>query len=98
MSRYSQALRGTSAVTDAPILDVWQERGYEGEPYIVAWELTASESKGRPVQHRGAQRISENLFYQLQRRDTVRVRFIPDQPAISALDPQWVAAIEQHSA
>ncbi|WP_157042737.1 hypothetical protein [Roseiflexus castenholzii] len=50
------------------------------------------------MQHRGAQRISENLFYQLQRRDTVRVRFIPDQPAISALDPQWVAAIEQHSA
>ncbi|MGB9755057.1 hypothetical protein [Roseiflexus castenholzii] len=96
--RYAQLLRTASAVTDAPILDVWQERGYEGEPYIVAWELTASDSKGRPVQHRGAQRISKELFHQLQQRDALQVRFVPDQPAISALDPQWVAAIEQHSA
>lgn len=96
--RYAQLLRTASAVTDAPILDVWQEQRYEGEPYIVAWELTASDSKGRPVQHRGAQRISTNLFHQLQRRETVQLRFIPDQPAISALNPQWVAAIEQHSA
>lgn len=96
--RYAQLLRTASAVTNAPILDVWQERGYEGEPYIVAWELTFSDGKGRPVQHRGAQRISKNLFHQLQRRDTVQVRFVPDQPAISTLDLQWVAAIEQHSA
>ncbi len=96
--RYAQLLRTASAVTDAPILDVWQERGYEGEPYIVAWELTFSDGKRRPVQHRGAQRISKKLFHQLQQRDAVQVRFVPDQPAIAALDPQWVAAIEQHSA
>jgi hypothetical protein len=96
--RFSQALRAASAVAEAPILDVWHERGFEREPYIVAWELTASDGKGRPVQRRGAQQISKKLFHHLQQCDTVRVRFVPHQPDISALDPQWVAAIEQHIA
>jgi len=40
MYRFAQSLRNATAVAEAPILDVWQDEGFEGEPYIVAWELT----------------------------------------------------------
>lgn len=96
--RFSQALRSASAVADAPILDVWQELGFDDEPYIVAWELTASDGKGHTVRQRGSQRISKELYHLLQQRDTVRVRFVPHQPTIAALDSQWVAAIKQNAA
>lgn len=96
--RFSQALRTAHAVADAPILDVWQEQQYEGEPYLVAWELTATDAKSQSTRFRQAQRISETLYHRLHQRDTVRVRFVPHQPELAVLDPQWVAAIGRHAA
>lgn len=96
--RFSQALRMAHAVADAPILDVWQEQGYEGEPYLVAWELTVTDAKGQSTRFRQAQCISETLYHRLQQHHTVRVRFVPDRPTFSTLDPQWVAAIKQNAA
>jgi hypothetical protein len=48
MYRFAQSLRNATAIAEAPILDVWQEEGFEGEPFVVAWELTAPPDRERP--------------------------------------------------
>jgi hypothetical protein len=97
MYRFAQSLRNATAVTEAPILGVWQDEGFEGEPFVVAWELTATHRQGKTMRYRQAQQIDKEIYDCLQTRTTVQVRYAPDQPDISILDEQWVAAIESAS-
>ncbi len=97
MYGFAQSLRNATAIAEAPILDVWQDEGFEGEPFVVAWELTATHRQGETMRYRQAQRIGEELYYRLQTRATVQVRYAPDQPDISMLDERWVAAIKSAS-
>ncbi len=94
MYRFAQSLRNATAVAEAPILDVWQDEGFEGEPFVVAWELTATHRQGKTMRYRQAQQIGEELYHRLQTRVTVQVRYAPEQPEIAMLDEQWVAAIK----
>ena len=97
MYRFARSLRNATAVAEAPVLDVWQDEGFEGEPFVVAWELTVIDRYGRTIRCRQAQKISKELHDYLQTRATVQVHYAPDQPDIAMLDEQWVAAIESAS-
>jgi hypothetical protein len=94
MYRFAQSLRNATAIAEAPILDVWQEEGFEGEPFVVAWELTAPPRQGKTMRYRQAQKIDKELYECLQTRATVQVRYAPDQPDMSMLDERWVAVIK----
>ncbi|ABQ88487.1 hypothetical protein RoseRS_0044 [Roseiflexus sp. RS-1] len=94
MYRFARSLRNATAVAEAPVLDVWQYEGFEGEPFVVAWELTVIDRYGRTIRYRQAQKIGKELHDYLQTRATVQVRYTPDQPDIAMLDEQWVAAIK----
>jgi hypothetical protein len=94
MYRFAQSLHNATAVAEAPILDVWQDEGFEGEPFVVAWELTVIDRYGRTIRYRQAQKIDKELYDCLQTRATVQVRYAPDQPDTSMLDEQWVTAIK----
>jgi hypothetical protein len=94
MYRFAQSLRNATAVTEAPILGVWQDEGFEGEPFVVAWELTVIDRYGMAMRYRQAQKIDKELYDCLQTRATVQVRYAPDQPDMSMLDEQWVTAIK----
>ena len=94
MYRFAQSLHNATAVAEAPILDVWQDEGFEGEPFVVAWELTVIDRYGKTRRYRQAQKIGKELYDCLQTRATVQVRYAPDQPDMSMLDEPWVAAIK----
>jgi hypothetical protein len=94
MYRFAQSLHNATAVAEAPILDVWQDEGFEGEPFVVAWELTVIDQYGKTRCYRQAQKIDKELYDCLQTRATVQVRYAPDQPDTSMLDEQWVTAIK----
>jgi hypothetical protein len=91
--QFAQSWRKAEAVAEAPILDVWQDEGFEYEPYMVAWELEVNRH-GTPVRYRQAQRISEEMYYRLQILEKVRVRYLPERPDVSALDEEWMASIK----
>ena len=88
MYRFAQSLHNATAVAEAPILDVWQDEGFEGEPFVVAWELTVIDRYGMAMRYRQAQKIDKELYDCLQTRATVQVRYAPDQPDTSMLDEQ----------
>ena len=64
--------------------------------FFVAWELTATDQDGQPLRLQQAQKIyGYRLYGCLKMRRTVRVRYAPEQPNISILDEEWVAAIQK---
>ncbi len=84
-----------TALTDCPVLDVWNYEDSEGDfHHFVAWELTVIDRYGRTIRYRQAQKIDKELYDCLQTRATVQVRYAPDQPDISMLDERWVAAVK----
>ncbi|WP_448542327.1 hypothetical protein, partial [Roseiflexus sp.] len=84
-----------TALTECPVLDVWNYEDSEGDfHHFVAWELTVIDRYGKTRRYRQAQKISKELHDYLQTRATVQVRYAPDQPDISMLDEQWVAAVK----
>ncbi|MGQ9547665.1 MAG: zinc-ribbon domain-containing protein [Roseiflexus sp.] len=93
MYRFAQSLRHATTVAEAPILNIWQEMGYDTEPYIVAWELTVVAGDGTTMRYRQAQQIGKKMYHLLQTHETVRVRYVPEKPDISGLDEQWEAGI-----
>jgi hypothetical protein len=94
---------------ECPILDVWKkDKDYDDERYdndksssspsfFVAWELTATDQDGQPLYLQQAQEIDNDLYDCLKMRRTVRVRYAPEQPDVSILDEEWVAAIQKSS-
>ncbi|MBO9365435.1 MAG: hypothetical protein J7466_11370 [Roseiflexus sp.] len=84
-----------TALTECPVLDVWNYEDYEGIfHHFVAWELTVIDRYGMAMRYRQAQKIDKELYECLQTRATVQVRYAPDQPDIAMLDERWVTAIK----
>lgn len=85
--RYSfhRQLQAATAITDAPMIDCWIENAFEGEPGVIAWELVISQPDGKEVRLRQAQLIDPSLVARWHHAATVPVRYLPANPAVSAL-------------
>jgi hypothetical protein len=107
--RLEKLLKKATFRVECPILDVWKkDKDYDDERYdndksssspsfFVAWELTATDQDGQPLYLQQAQEIDNDLYDCLKMRRTVRVRYAPEQPDVSILDEEWVAAIQKSS-
>ena len=83
---------------DCPILDIWKDDDSESTLYFIAWKLSATDQHGQPLRLQQAQKFNDDKLYNcLKTRETVRVRYAPEQPDISILDEEWVAAIQKSS-
>lgn len=83
---------------DCPVLDMWKDDDSESTSYFIAWELTATDQYGQPLRLQQAQKIYDDKLYDCPKmRETVQVRYAPEQPDISILDEEWVAAIQKSS-
>ena len=106
--RLEKSLKKATFRVECPILDVWKkDKDYDDERYdndkissspsfFVAWELTATDQHGQPLRLQQAQKFNDDKLYNcLKTRRTVRVRYAPEQPDVSILDEEWVAAIQK---
>jgi hypothetical protein len=91
-----RSLKKATARVDCPVLDIWKDDDSESTLYFIAWELTATDQHGQPLRLQQAQKFNDDKLYNcLKTRRTVRVRYAPEQPNISILDEEWVAAIQK---
>lgn len=93
-----RSLKKATSRVDCPVLDMWNDDDSESTSYFIAWELTATDQHGQPLRLQQAQKFNDDKLYNcLKTRKTVRVRYAPEQPNISILDEEWVAAIQKSS-
>lgn len=82
---FFRQLQLATTITDAPIIDCWIEDAFEGEPGVIAWELTITKPDGKEVRLRQAQLIDPALVATWQQSTTVPVHYLPANPTVSAL-------------
>jgi len=91
-----RSLKKATSRVDCPVLDIWKDDDSESISYFIAWELMATDQHGQPLRLQQAQKIhGYRLYGCLMMCRTVRVRYAPEQPTISILDEEWVAAIQK---
>ncbi len=91
-----RSLKKATSRVDCPVLDIWKDDDSESISYFIAWELMATDQHGQPLRLQQAQKIyGYRLYGCLMMCRTVRVRYAPEQPNISILDEEWVAAIQK---
>ncbi len=96
--QFERSLKKAKSRVDCPVLDIWKDDDSESISYFIAWELMATDQHGQPLRLQQAQKIyGYRLYGCLKMRRTVRVRYAPEQPNISILDEEWVAAIQKSS-
>ncbi len=83
--RYQRQLATAAAITHAPIIDCWIEQQFDGEPGVIAWELSVVTPSGTPARLRQAQFIDPAQIAIWQQRSTVTIRYLPANPAVSRL-------------
>jgi hypothetical protein len=93
-----RSLKKATSRVDCPVLDMWKDDDSESTSYFIAWELMATDQHGQPLRLQQAQKIyGYRLYGCLMMCRTVRVRYAPEQPDVSILDEEWVAAIQKSS-
>ncbi|MBO9325503.1 MAG: zinc ribbon domain-containing protein [Roseiflexus sp.] len=93
-----RSLKKATSRVDCPVLDMWKDDDSESTSYFIAWELTATDQYGQPLRLQQAQKIYDDKLYDCPKmRETVQVRYAPEQPDISILDEERVAAIQKSS-
>ncbi|RMD73163.1 MAG: hypothetical protein D6823_13855 [Chloroflexi bacterium] len=81
---FHHQLRQATTIVEAPIIDIWIESDAEGEPTVIAWELMIPGTIGQR-RLRQAQVIDGSLRSHYHQLKTVKVRYNPADPDISAL-------------
>ncbi|MGB9737063.1 MAG: hypothetical protein C0184_12375 [Chloroflexus aggregans] len=82
--RFHHQLRQATTTVEAPIIDIWIEFNAAEEPTVIAWELIIPGTIGQR-RLRQAQVIDCSLRSYYQQLKTVKVRYNPTDPSISAL-------------
>ncbi|WP_298819363.1 hypothetical protein [Chloroflexus sp.] len=81
---FHRRLQTATTIAHATIIDCWIESAFDGEPGVIAWELTVTRPDGRQMSLRQADLIDPALVARWQ-ASTAPVRYLPDNPAISTL-------------